>query len=131
MRLYVLLQILRTLERLTAEIALMRLQRHVHANVGSDVVALDRGGAAVTPLAGQIEVVGALATNMALTDVVLHASQRAAKTSNGSVLRVAARYAAVAKHTWRRTYIELLSRGKTVAAVLPLAGKLVARACRD
>ena len=71
MRLYVLLQILRTLERLTAEIALMRLQRHVHANVRSDVVALDRGGAAVSPLARQIQVVGALATDMSLADVVL------------------------------------------------------------
>ncbi len=74
-RLYVLLEILRTLERLTAEIALVRLQGNVHANVRCDVVALDRGGAAVAPLAGQIQVVGALTTNMALTNVILQARQ--------------------------------------------------------
>jgi len=75
-RLYVLLEILRALERLTAEIALMRLQRDVHANVRSDVIALDCGCAAVTPLAGQIQVVGALATNMALTDVIVELLSR-------------------------------------------------------
>jgi hypothetical protein len=72
-RLYVLLEILGSLERLTTEVAFMRLQGNVHANVRSDVVALDRGGAAVTPLAGQIQVIGALTTNMAFTDVILQA----------------------------------------------------------
>jgi hypothetical protein len=75
-RLYVLLEILRTLERLTAEIALVRLQRNVNANVRSDVVTLDRGGAAVAPLAGQIQVVGALTTNMALTNVIVELLSR-------------------------------------------------------
>ena len=79
-RLYVLLEILRALERLTAEIALVRLQRDVYANVRSDVIAFDRGGAAVAPLAGQIQVVGALATNMALTNVILQSSQRTRTT---------------------------------------------------
>jgi hypothetical protein len=68
---HVLLEILRTLESLAAEVALMRLQRDVNANVRSDVITLDRGGAAVAPLAGQIQVVGALATDMALTNVIL------------------------------------------------------------
>ena len=76
MSLHVLLEILRTLESLTAEVALMRFQRHVNANVRSDVVAFDRGGAAVTPLAGQIQIVGALATDMALANVILEKSQR-------------------------------------------------------
>jgi hypothetical protein len=79
MRLYVLFKILRAFERLAAEIALVRLQGDVHANVRCDVVALDRGGAAVAPLAGQVQVVGALATNMALTNVILHARQQAGK----------------------------------------------------
>jgi hypothetical protein len=71
MGLDVLLEILGPLERLAAEVALMRLQRHVDADVRGDVVALDRGGAALVPLADQVEVVGALATDMLLTDVVL------------------------------------------------------------
>jgi len=44
----------------------------MHANVRSDVVALDRRGAALIPLASQVEVVGALATDMLLADVFLH-----------------------------------------------------------
>jgi hypothetical protein len=66
-----LLQILRALEGLAAELALMRLERNVNADVRSDVVTLDSGGAARVPLAGEVEVVGALAANVALTDVLL------------------------------------------------------------
>jgi hypothetical protein len=72
--LHVLLEILRTLESLAAEVALVRLQRDVNANVRSDVITLDRSGAAVAPLAGQVQVVGALATDVALADVVLSKS---------------------------------------------------------
>jgi hypothetical protein len=70
-RLDVLLQILGSLESLTAEVALVRLQGNVNTNVRRDVVTLYSSGAAVAPLAGQVEVVGALTTNMALTNVVL------------------------------------------------------------
>jgi hypothetical protein len=68
----VLLQILWTLECLATKVAFVRLQRHVNTNVRSDVVSLDRGGAAIAPLAGQVQVVGALATNVTLTDVILY-----------------------------------------------------------
>lgn len=71
MSLDVLLKILGALEGLATEVALVRLQRHVNTNVRGDVVTLHSRCSAVTPLAGQVEVVGALATNMALTDVVL------------------------------------------------------------
>lgn len=71
MSLDVLLQILRALESLATEVALMWLQGHVNTDVRSNVITLDRGGAAVAPLAGQVQVVGALATNMTFTDVVL------------------------------------------------------------
>lgn len=67
----VLLEILWPLERLAAEIALVRLQGHMHADVRRDVVTLDGGRAALVPLTSQVEVVGALATNMTLADVVL------------------------------------------------------------
>lgn len=67
----VLLEILRTLERLATEVAFVRLERDMNADVRGDVVSLDGGGAASTPLASQVEVVGALAADMALADVVL------------------------------------------------------------
>jgi HAMP domain-containing protein len=67
----VLLEILGALERLATEVALMRLQRHVNADVRSNVITLDGGSAAVTPLARQIQVVGALAPNVAFAYVIL------------------------------------------------------------
>jgi hypothetical protein len=66
-----LLQILRALERLAAEVTLVWFEWDVDSDVGGDVVALDGGGAACAPLAGQVEVVGALATDVSLADVVL------------------------------------------------------------
>jgi hypothetical protein len=66
-----LLEILWALEGLAAEVALMWLQRHVNTDVRGNVVTLDGGGAAVTPLARQIQVVGALAANVTLTNVIL------------------------------------------------------------
>jgi hypothetical protein len=65
------LEILGALECFATEVTLMGLQGNMHADVRSDVVALDGCRAAVAPLAGQIEVVSALAADMALTDVVL------------------------------------------------------------
>jgi len=67
----VLLQILRSLESLTAEVALVRLQGHVNTNVRRDVVTLYSRSTAVTPLASQVQVVSTLTTNMAFADVVL------------------------------------------------------------
>jgi hypothetical protein len=52
------LQILRSLECLAAEFALVRLQGDVDSDVGGDVVTFDGGGTALTPGAGQVEVVG-------------------------------------------------------------------------
>lgn len=71
MGLNVLLQILRTLEGLSAEVTLVWLEGNVNADVRGDVVALDRCGPARIPLASQVEVVGALPANMSLTNVVL------------------------------------------------------------
>jgi hypothetical protein len=69
--LYVLLQILGALEGLATEVAFVRLQGNVNANMRGNVITLYSGGTAVTPLASQIQVVCALATNMALANVVL------------------------------------------------------------
>lgn len=71
MGLDVLLQVLRALERLAAKIALVRLKRNVNTDVRGNVVALDGSCAASVPLAGQAQVVGALATDMAFADVIL------------------------------------------------------------
>lgn len=67
----VLLEVLRALEGLSTEVALVGLQRNVNTNVRGDVVALDRCGAARVPLASQVEVVGALPPDVPLTNVVL------------------------------------------------------------
>lgn len=66
-----LLQILRTLEGLAAEVALVWLQWDVDTDVGSDMITLDSGGSALVPSTGQVEVVCALAANMLLADVFL------------------------------------------------------------
>lgn len=71
MRLDVLLQILRSLKSLAAEIAFMRLQRDMDANMRRDMVALHRRCPAVAPLASEIQVVCALSANMPLTNVIL------------------------------------------------------------
>lgn len=71
MSLDVLFQILRAFESLSAEIAFVRLQRNVNTDVRCDVVTLYSRSTAISPLASQIQVVGALAPNMALTNVVL------------------------------------------------------------
>lgn len=73
MGLDMLLQILGSLEGLATEVTLVRLERDVDADVRGDVVTLDGGGAAVAPLAGQVQVVCAFAADMALADVILAA----------------------------------------------------------
>ncbi len=66
-----LLQILRTLERLSAEVTLVWLQGHVNTDVRSDVVTLDGGGTAGVPATGQVQVVRALSPDVLLADVFL------------------------------------------------------------
>lgn len=66
-----LLQILWALERLATEITLVRLEWHMDTDMGSDVVALDGGRSACAPLAGEVEVVGTFAPDMAFADVVI------------------------------------------------------------
>jgi hypothetical protein len=65
------LEVLGTLEGLAAEITLVRFERDMHSNVRGDVIPLDGGGATAAPLARQVEVVGALATDMAFADVFI------------------------------------------------------------
>lgn len=67
----VLFQILRPLEGLAAEVALVRLQGDVDPDVRGDVVTLHSRGAARVPLARQVEVVGALPAYVLLAEMVL------------------------------------------------------------
>ena len=49
----------------------MRLQRYMHAYVRGDVVALDGGRVAIAPAAGEVEVIGALASNVLFANMFL------------------------------------------------------------
>ena len=66
-----LFEILRAFEGLGTKVTLVRLERDVDANVRGDVVAFDRRGPALGPGTRQVEVVGALAPDVTLTDVIL------------------------------------------------------------
>lgn len=79
MSLDMLLQILRALEGLTAEVAFVWLQWDVNSDMRSDVIALDSGRTASAPLASKIEIVCALATDMTFADVVLNRNQYSAR----------------------------------------------------
>ena len=65
------LQILRTLEGLSTEVTLVGFQGHMYSDMRSDMIALDGGSSATAPLAGQVEVICALATYVTFTDVFL------------------------------------------------------------
>lgn len=66
------LQILWPLECFSTKFALVRFQRNVDSDVGGDVITLDRRGAALSPSAGQIEVVGRLSSYVSLAHMVLN-----------------------------------------------------------
>lgn len=108
-----LLEILGSLERLATHVTLVRLQGHMDPDVRSDVVSLDCGGPARVPLTSQVEVVGTLATNVTLTDVLL---------CQVSDLR---RVIGISK-----TYVERLWSGKLLVAGIPSADEVIIRSCR-
>lgn len=66
-----LLEILRPLEGLAAKITFVWLERNMYANVGSDVITLHSRCATSTPLTSEVQIVGTLASDVALTYVVL------------------------------------------------------------
>lgn len=102
-----LLQILGTLEGLAAELALVGLQGNVDANVRGNVVTLDGGGAARVPLAGEAEVVGALAANMAFAEMFLADIRDTVQIQD------------------QITYVESLGRDKLEVARVPLADEVI------
>lgn len=108
MGLDVFLQILWSLECLSTEITLVRLQGNVNTNVRGDVITLNSGGTTGRPSTSQVEVVGALAAYMTLTDMVLYStSDRDDKDKTGKSIRI--------------TYIEGFGRGASLTTMIPLA----------
>ena len=65
------LEVLGTLEGLATKFALVRLEWDVDSDMGSDVITFDSRGAATSPLAGQIEVVGRFTADVTLADMFL------------------------------------------------------------
>ena len=100
-----LLQVLGTLEGLAAEATLVRFERDVDPDVGGDVVALDRAGVASLPAAHEVQVVGALSSDVSLTEVLLQNFVSFVK--------------AVVEEA--RTHKEALSRVGSLTTQLPLA----------
>jgi hypothetical protein len=72
MGLDMLLQILGALERLATEITLVGFEWYMYSDVRGDVIPLHGCGVASTPLASEVEVVSALTTNVAFTDMLLY-----------------------------------------------------------
>ena len=66
-----LLEVLRTLEALATEVALVRFQGYMDANVRGDVVAFDGRSMAISPRTHQVEVVRTLTADMTIADVFL------------------------------------------------------------
>ena len=87
MSLDVLLKILGSFEGFATEVALMRLEWDVNSDVRGDMVALHSGGSACTPLAGKVEVVGALAAYMTVANVVLRGLAGAVESSREYIRR--------------------------------------------
>lgn len=70
-----LLQILGALKRLATKITSVRFQGYMDPNVGRNVVPLDHRNVTVRPPTLEVQIIGALAPNMALANVVLQDHQ--------------------------------------------------------
>lgn len=68
---HVFLEVLRAFECFPAKLAAVRLQRNVNPDVGCDMVALHDSDVTVAPSTLQVEIVGALSTDVTVADVVL------------------------------------------------------------
>ena len=118
MSLNMLLQILRSLEGLAAEIAMMRLQWDMNANVRGYVVTLDNSDMTIAPSTSQIKIVGALTPNVVLTNMVLEA-----KVSGGSSINLS--------DMIETTYIKLFGAMCSLHTADPLALELAVVSTRE
>lgn len=97
-------EVLRAFKRLATEVATMRLQRDMDANVRCDVVTLYHRNIAVGPSTLQVEIIGALATDMDFAHMVLEVDELVFKKQGDGVV-----------------YIEGFSTLSPLAAALPEA----------
>lgn len=67
----VLFKVLRPLECLAAKFAFMRLQWYMNPDVRGNVITLDSRSSTSAPLACQVQVIGAFATNMSVANMIL------------------------------------------------------------
>jgi len=66
-----LLEVLRTLERLATEITLVWLEGHMNSDMRGDVVAFDGCDPTLRPLTLQVQIIGAFSANMFLADMFI------------------------------------------------------------
>jgi hypothetical protein len=66
-----LLQVLRTLEGLATETALVRFEGDMDSDVRGDMITFDGAGVASFPATDEIQVIGALASDMSFTEMFL------------------------------------------------------------
>jgi len=96
----VLLEILRTLECLATEVALVWFEGNVNSNVGGDMIALHGCGTALIPATGEVQVVCALASNMLLADVL---KERFCRSASLTALVPLTRQIIVSSYNWTRS----------------------------
>ena len=109
----VLFEILGSLESFAAKVTFVWLERDMDADVRGDVIPLDRGGPTRVPLASEVQVIGALATNMALTDVLLGKAG------------MSATWSCVSRPFNGPAYIKGLGARELLVALVPTAGQVV------
>ena len=76
---HMLFEVLRAFERFPTKLAAVRLQRNMDADVGRDMVALHDSYVTVAPSTLQIEIIGALSTDVTVADVILMKTVRTAR----------------------------------------------------
>ena len=107
------LEVLRTFECFATKVAFVRFQGNMDTDVRGNVITFDCRGSAATPLASQVEIVGALATDMAFTDMVLIESVR--YSSRPTIC----------------PYVESLWAGASFTTTGPLTGQILTSAIRS
>jgi hypothetical protein len=110
-----LLQVLGTLEALSTEVALVWLEWNMDADMGGDMVTFDSGSTAEVPTTCQIQVVGALPSNMAFADMLLYA------WLDEAIIRCEFQKGTEVESA----YVESLWRLATLSTLVPLTGQVV------
>ena len=106
-----LLQILRTLEAFATKVALVWFKRYMNTNVRGNMIALYRSRSTRAPATGKVQVIGALSSDMALTNMLLQSQVSSERNSRNSC----------------EPYVESLGRVAALIALIPLTRQIVIR----